>query len=484
MQVTERHDPIEDWLGSDVELIPPRPGTFQRVSHQARRRRTVRAVATAAGALVIIAAVATAPQIAATLLPGSNGAAKVAAGQASHGGSVPAGTSAPGSPAPNPTSAGSSRPSTGPRPRPGTGLSDTSNPAPPAFRPSSVTFVSPKVGAAIGQSGPPCPKLSCTTVAGTTNYGQTWFGASALAAGPPNGSSGVSQIRFLEAPNGTVDGWAFGPQLFATHNGGRTWTQIRGLPAGQVVVDLSTVGDRAFAVLATCTGSGTGLGYASDCTGFQVLSAAASSSSDHWAQVPGTSARRPVSPGGLQLTGQTGYLLAHGALFAGPVNGGGWHQVPNGSPSTPPCLRTPRQLSWQPGTGLLAPGSGSLYLVCTSVPGSSGPVTLGSLILYASADGGLTWQARGPVQASGTAMSLAAAPGGNLVLATESGIYYSADASTWHQANLGGPAPGRGFSYVGMTTTTEGVAVPADQGLHEIYITRDGGQIWHWQVIP
>jgi photosystem II stability/assembly factor-like uncharacterized protein len=322
-------------------------------------------------------------------------------------------------------------------------------------------------------------------VAGTPDYGRHWFGASTLPAGPPAGSRGVSQIRFLQMPNGTVDGWAFGPALFATHNGGRTWKQVKGLPAGQVVVDLSTIGDRAFAVLATCApagpGAATSLGYATNCTGFQVLSAAAGY--DQWVKVPGASAGRPVSPGGLQLTSQLGYLLAHGALYTGPVNGGGWHQVSNASPSTPPCLRTPGQPSWQPGTGLLAPGSGRLYLVCTSVPASSGPVALGSLILYDSADGGLTWQARGPVQASGTAASLAVAPGGDLVLATSSGIYYSADARTWHQADLGGQAPDRGFSYVGMTTTIEGVAVPTDPGLHEIFVTRDGGRTWQRSLI-
>jgi hypothetical protein len=480
--MTDPRDPIDDWLGSDVELMPAPPGTFRRVSRLARRRRVIRAVATTAGAIVIIAAVATAPQLAASLLPGGNGAAKVAAGPSSRSTAGPGGSSAPSHHATSPTPHGSVRPSTGPPPRPGAGLSDTSNPAPPAFRPSSVTFVSPSVGAAIGQSGPPCPKISCTTVAGTTNYGRSWFGASALAAGPPSGSHGVSQIRFLDAPNGVVDGWAFGPQLFATHNGGQSWKQIK-LPAGQVVIDLSAVGSRAFAVLATCAGTGLGsLGYAANCTGFQMLSAPAGS--DTWVRVHGASAGRPVSPGALQITGQRGYLLAHGTLFAGPVGGGGWHAVPNGSPSTPPCLRAPRNAGWPPGTGLLAPGSSDLYLVCTSVPAPSGPATLGSLILYASTDGGLTWQARGPVGAQGAAASLAVTPGGSLVLATNSGIYFSADASTWQQANLGGQAPDGGFSYVGMTTTLQGVAVPADQGRHEIFITRDGGRTWHGQIIP
>jgi hypothetical protein len=31
---------------------------------------------------------------------------------------------------------------------------------------------------------------------------------------------------------------------------------------------------------------------------------------------------------------------------------------------------------------------------------------------------------------------------------------------------------------VGMTSATQGVAVPVDASLGEVYITTDGGQIW------
>ena len=35
--------------------------------------------------------------------------------------------------------------------------------------------------------------------------------------------------------------------------------------------------------------------------------------------------------------------------------------------------------------------------------------------------------------------------------------------------------PAGGFSYVGMTTDSQGVALPADTSLHEIWMTFDGG---------
>src|ERR1022692_1236345 len=78
--MTDPIDPIDNWLGSDVELLQPPAGTYRKVAGRARRRRTVRAMTVAASAVVVIAAVVTVPQLAATLLPGSGSPARVAAG--------------------------------------------------------------------------------------------------------------------------------------------------------------------------------------------------------------------------------------------------------------------------------------------------------------------------------------------------------------------------------------------------------------------
>ena len=85
---------------------------------------------------------------------------------------------------------------------------------------------------------------------------------------------------------------------------------------------------------------------------------------------------------------------------------------------------------------------------------------------------------RGP----GIATSLAAAQGDLVVLATTTCIDVSTDGgANWRQAY--GSPPGaaagrRGFSYVGMTAEAHGVAIPADTGLHEVFITVDGGTSW------
>lgn len=467
--MTDPHDPIDSWLRADVDLMPAPPGTYQQVARQARRRKAVRALTSAAGVVVIIAAIATAPRLASTLLPGG-GATKVNTSSNSPG---PVSRRAASR-----TPAASARP-TSPAPRSAVpALSDATSglPAATGLRPTSVTFVGQYVGdeyagAVIGQAGTSCAGSPCTSVAGTSTYGRSWYRVGAPDAGPPDGSEGVSQIRFLNLQ----DGWAYGPQLFATSDGGQTWTQATGLPHGRVI-DLETVSGQAFAVVASCTG--TGLDYAAGCTSFTLVSAAAGSS--HWQLVPGGSGQAAVATGGLQLTAQQGYLLADGLLLTGPVAGGAWHAISGTSAGEPPCLKQ----GAQPGTALIAPNAGDLYLACASSPSSIAPGKPGSLTLYVTGNDGQSWQTQGAIAAQGTARSLAVAPGGTVVLATSTGIYYSADATSWHAASLGGQVPADGFTYVGMTSTLQGVAVPVDSNLRELLTTGDGGQTWQRSASP
>ncbi len=65
-----------------------------------------------------------------------------------------------------------------------------------------------------------------------------------------------------------------------------------------------------------------------------------------------------------------------------------------------------------------------------------------------------------------------------MVLATTTGIDFSPDGTTWQAATITGGAPSGGFRYVGMTSATQGVAVPADASLGEVFVTTDGGQTW------
>jgi hypothetical protein len=435
------------------------------VHRRARRRKAVQATMTVAGAAVLIAAAVTVPQLASSLLPNHGGGPdKVGNSSSSSGRPSPSRTSHPSPHRSTPPAGGrSSAP-----PADGQLSILKSSVAPAArFEPTSITFVNSSVGAVLGQTTAGCRAVLCTTVAGTSDYGHTWTKVDAPPAVPPSGRTGVSQVRFLDGNNG----WAYGPELYATHDGGATWAKVSGLNGR--VIDLATVGDQAYAVVARCSGSGSD--FAAECSRFSLYSTLYND--DNWQPVAGASGRLPVRPGGLQLTGQYGYLLAGSALFAGSPSGGAWQKVTAAAGLVPACLRGGSGESGGSGpSGLLAPGANSdLYLLCPSASGAHG-------VLYASIDAGQTWQKSGPFTGSGTVASLAVAPtSGTLVAATSTGIFYSATSAgqrNWHRAGLPGSAPGGGFSFVGMTTTLLGVAVPANAGVQEIFITRDGGLNW------
>jgi hypothetical protein len=479
--VSDPRDEIDAWLDHDVQPLQPPPGAFERISTRARRRKRGRAIMGAAGVLAVIAGVAVAPQIASALRPGGG-----------PGGGHPA---ASGTLAPRPTRGATRGPGgtashSATEILPGSSLSATTSgePVPSGFLPTSITMIG-DIGAVIGQAGTPghCATQYCTSLAGTSDYGSSWYGVSAPLTGAPRGDTGVSQLRFLNLS----DGWAFGPQLWVTSNGGASWHNEQ--TYGLRVTDLETAGTRAFAVLASCTG--TGSDYAADCTSFSLFSSLAGSRT--WLPVPGpvsdltaTGGRTgPAAAASLVIASgtaadpgaPTGYLLApSGTLLSGPLTGAAW-KVAGQVPAA--CRPGAAQLSGEPAGAQLASGSasaaaaGSQLLLSCDGAASAGRGSQAKTI-WASADGA-HWHQVGAAPGSGTATSLAAADGGLVVLATTTGIDYSADSGkTWQSAAFSAGAPRGGFSYVGMTTASQGVAVPADASLGEVFSTSDGGQSW------
>lgn len=462
-------DPIGAWLASEVELLRPGPGGFQKVRRRARRRKAARALSAGTGAIIAIAAIVTGPRIASSLLEQAAPAHIAGAQTSPSGGSRPSaeGHGKSGSPA----VAGSAVPLAE-----GTPMSPVSGiPVPPGFTPESVTFVGPNTGAVLGQLGTPCDG-ACVALASTADYGKHWYAFSGPHAAAAAGDTGVSQVRFLNK----LDGWVYGPELYDTHNGGATWTKIAPQVSGRVI-DLETVGGRAFAVVATC--SGTGAAYATGCAGFALMSAAAGS--DRWAPVAGASGTGAVVPGGLVLSQTEGYLIVSGGLYTGPVSGGPW-QLAGMTSGAPTCL-TPAGGATGAVPGLLATGIGKLYLVCQ--PAAGGPPEF-----YEAAGPGLAWISLGAIGVPGQVTSMAVQPptpgsraDGAIELATIQGLYYSAGSPTsnptWSVAAIRGGTPAGGFSYVGMTDSGNGVAVPAGGQAHEIYTTADGGHHWQPSVI-
>jgi hypothetical protein len=248
----DRHDDVDAWLSERIEPLPPPP----RVELIKRRGSApwYRSWPSPRLAAVIVAAAVTVPRW-------------------SPAGAEPKTAAAPGH---------RDRPTAGAhrvlaRSAGRAGRAGQAGPVPGNFRPTSVTFVGPRTGWVIGQALTPghCASQFCTSVAVTHDAGKNWSGVPAPMAGPADGASGLSQIRFLDLTNG----WAYGPQLYATHTSGRTWAQVD--TGGLRVTALETVGDRVFAVWASCTGDGPA--YAVDCTRFTLYSASATGGT--WAPV-------------------------------------------------------------------------------------------------------------------------------------------------------------------------------------------------------
>jgi hypothetical protein len=484
MPVSDQGDKIDSWLHAEVEPLPPRPGAFERISGRARRRKAGRALISAAGVIVVAAAAVTLPRAAAAILHNGSGPGPgpVAAGRP-HPASSPAAT--PHRRAAGPGRLASQSATTAPLGFSSLSPAGSGQPVPANFQPTSVTFIGTKMGAVIGQAGTPghCATQYCTSLAGTSDYGGSWYGVSAPQTGPPSGGTGVSQLRFLNAD----DGWAYGPSLWVTHDGGGHWTQEQ--THGLQVTDLETAGARAFALFASCTGAGAE--YGTNCNNYSLYSSAADS--DQWQAVPGPvhdlTPHPLAEPEGaaLVLAGDTGYLLApSSALYAGPLTGAAWHRAT----ASTGCFVGAPNANGQSTGALLAAGTSQLFELCATAtqddnrPGDGGPRGTGKELkaLAASADGGQTWHPVGPAPAPGVATSLAAAQGNLVVLATTAGLYVSGDGGgswTRSQASPPGAAAGQaGFSYVGLTDQQQGVAIPADPLLHEVYITSDGGASW------
>lgn len=451
----DRQDGVDAWLGERIEPLSPPPGTFDLIKRRARRRKLRRLAITASSAAVIVAAAVTVPQVVNLPILREN----PTAGPANRAGqSTRVTAAAPASKAPSEAASQA-------QPLP------ASAPVPADFRPSSVTFVSTRTGWVIGQAGSPgnCATDYCTSVARTTDAGRTWSGVPAPLTGAPDGATGVGQIRFLNLR----DGWAFGPGLFVTHTGGKTWTPVS--THGLRVTDLETVGKRVYALWASCTG--TGAAYASGCSAFTLYSASAGGGA--WAPVgpatTGLAGRASGEAPSLVLTGSRGYLLApDGTLYAGPIDGSAPWQKTGSIPAACGADNGP------PGALIGAVSASDLILACLIPRSYNEPaVPAEQKLIYSSADGGASWNRTSTAPASGTAASLAASPAATMMLATSRGIELLPPGGTaWRAATLTGATPAGGFSYVGMTTDDQGIALPADTGDGTVWFTFDGGQTW------
>src|SRR3954451_8656264 len=122
---------------------------------------------------------------------------------------------------------------------------------PSDFRANSISWVSAKQGWVLGAAT--CGGKTCSDVVGTTDGGGSWsllgkVPAPISVVGEPAGA-GVTDLRFVTP----AVGWAFGPRLFVTTDGGRSWRAVTTPDSGKQVLSLATSRKAgAYAVVSRC----------------------------------------------------------------------------------------------------------------------------------------------------------------------------------------------------------------------------------------
>jgi hypothetical protein len=331
-------------------------------------------------------------------------------------------------------------------------------PAPTRFEPVSASFVSYRAGYVLGTRGHTTLPGAAMLVR-TVNSGGTWAAVPAppvrlVNPGRVVPGSSVSAVFFTDMNNG----WLFNPALWVTHDGGRHWRQLS-FPGKPDAIGASN--GVAFASV-TPWGGGQDLLYASRV------------GTDRWTLVPG------VAPAGaLMFYGRAGWAGLPPNLWA-TTDLRHWHKLP--------AFHCPATYGYPNGVSSLVAGTATrVLLLCTGEPaaGSMGKE------LYASANGGRTFQLVGPAPMGGDQGNTLAVPPGRpqvVTLETFSGgnmLDRSVNGGrTWRITLYPGQAFGwRDLRYVSPTV---GWVVSGTLGVEYNWLMRtvNAGSTWYGVPIP
>ncbi|HVA87659.1 MAG TPA: hypothetical protein VNF73_15245 [Candidatus Saccharimonadales bacterium] len=323
---------------------------------------------------------------------------------------------------------------------------------PAGFQAVSVTFASPTEGWVLGSVG--CGTSHCLAIVHTLDAGRTWATIPAPPTtlspdrGWPGATGGVGGLRFADP----LDGWAFGPELWATHDGGQSWARLT-IPghSGSVVVALEAAHDLVHAVL-----------YDGK-VAFRIASSRVGTDTWRLSSLVLPFGAGPVAEVQLVLSGGAGWVLQNDRTVVNGARlvGGSWR-------------------AWQPACADVV---GPAYLAASSAEDLVAACDLGLWStpagghLFVSHDGGLTFVETGTRVPGGLEAEIAS-PGTSTVIVaggagTRSVLVGSFDGGrTWTTVFSGGAAAS---SDLGFTTPTQGVVVTNDGRL---LMTRDGGRSW------
>ncbi len=339
-------------------------------------------------------------------------------------------------------------------------------PIPDGFRAQSISWISSQHGWMLGSA--PCGPDECTTVVGTTDGGGTWNTLGTIDAPLTiEDGNGVTEVRFSD----DLHGYAFEPGMWATSDGGVTWSRQTQPGDGQLVMALSANADAVYAVVSPCR-----------------LFRECDQPSTMWRTRPGrrtwtsVPVALPVITGfgivDLAQYGTVAYLVVPSALLDAPtadvlevtLDGVSWSSRPD------PC---------HPDEGetleSVAPiTSTRVALLCNANIGFGKAAKR----VVRSDDNGLTTRSAGMLPLLGIVSQMAAAPNGTLIVSSfsiGSWIYRNDGGKTW-TTSVDSADGGEGWNDVVMTTNQIGWVIhgPASSPFlaGELGTTSDGGVTW------
>jgi photosystem II stability/assembly factor-like uncharacterized protein len=270
----------------------------------------------------------------------------------------------------------------------------------------------------------------------------------------------VTQIFFANAR----DGWAFGPALWATTNGGGSWhRQTLGGP----VLAMAAAAGHAYAIVGSCYPSSSG------CNGTREKLERSTLGASAWATVPGPSG--VGGPAYFAVSGATVFLALWRAID-GPAyiwessNGTAWQRRGD------LCYNPAQAIGL---AGLAATSGSSLFELCAGNPGAGQE----EKYVEHSSNAGATARMAGRLPEGGLTDAFAAATADDVVVGAASGasfLYSSRDAGrNWTGRIFDDGGAGLSdlqFSAPGLGAVIEGR--PGLGGPDILWLSRNGGATW------